>query len=393
MLERNAWFRALIILLVVAVSLHIWGLLWDLLLRFGDIIMLFTLAWMVAFVLLPLAKLLNTRLHLPWWLSVGTVYLLFFAGILALGIILIPLLVAQLAELVVATPNYFQQLPEWYAGIQSYLPEPLRSENLPAVLAQRDFVAPLQQVATGLLQNALSLATGIATALFAFVLLVIVSFYLTLDGDRIAHGILQLIPPEHQEGARFFSESVDRSFGGFLRGQVIQAFVYAAGTAIIMYVAGVKYIVLATTIAAIGMIIPFVGPFIAIIPPILFAALQGSLSLTIGVAVALLVLQQLVFNVLAPKVMSQAVGIHPLLVFLAILIGSKAAGIAGAVFGVPVAAVIAAMAGFIYQRARPPEATSAEPAAPSGAKEGPLASLHVTYGRLLGRRSHKETGG
>ncbi len=392
MLERNGWFRALIVLLVVAVSLHIWGLLWDLLLRFGDIIMLFTLAWLVAFVLLPLAKALNANLHVPWALSVGTVYLLFFAGILALGIVLIPLLVAQLAELVVATPKWFQQLPEWYASIQGYLPEPLRAENLPAVLQQRDFIAPLQQLATSLLQNALGLATSIATALFAFVLVVIVSFYLTLDGDRIARGVLRLVPAEHQEGARFFSESVDRSFGGFLRGQLIQSFVYAAGTAIVMYVAGVKYVVLATTIAAIGMIIPFVGPFIAIVPPLLFAALQGSLSLVIGVAIALLVLQQLVFNVLAPKLMSQAVGIHPLLVFLAILIGGKAAGIAGAILGVPVAAVMAAMAGFFYQRAHPPEAP-AEASPPTGAKEGPLAGLHVTYGRLLGRRSHKGTGG
>ena len=79
------------------------------------------------------------------------------------------------------------------------------------------------------------------------------------------------------------------------------------------------------------------------VAPIFFASLQGSLSTVIGVTIALLVLQQVVFNVLAPKVMSEAVGIHPLLVFLAILIGSKAAGVAGAIFGVPVAAVIAAV--------------------------------------------------
>ena len=366
MLERNVWFRTLIVLLVVAVGLHVWGLAWEFAQRFGDIIMLFTLAWMIAFVLRPLARGLHLRLGVPWWLSVASIYLLFFADVLALGVILVPLLMAQLSELAVALPTWFQQLPTWYANVQEHLPEQLRAENLPAVLAQPDFISPLQQVVTSLLQNALGLAAGIATALFGLVVVFIVSFYLALDGDRIAANVTRLVPADYQDSTRFLFESIDRSFGGFLRGQLIQSAVYAAGTAIVMWVAGLGYIVLATTIAAIAMVIPFVGPLIAIIPPIALAAIHAPLSTVVGVFLALLVLQQIVFNVLAPKVMSQAVGIHPLLVLLAIFIGGKAAGIAGAILGVPVAAVVAAMAGFFYQRTHPvaPQAAVASPGSP-----------------------------
>jgi len=225
------------------------------------------------------------------------------------------------------------------------------------VFNQRDIVAQLQQVATTVLQSAIVWLTGFASALFALIFILIMSFYLTLDGDRIAEAVLQIVPDEHQEGVYFLIESIDRSFGGFLRGQGLQAVIYATGTALTMGAFGVPYIVLGTTIAALAMIVPFVGPFIAIAPPIIFASLGGSLSTVVGVTIVLLLLQQVVFNVVAPKLMSNAVGIHPLLVFLAILLGSKVAGVAGAILGVPVVAVIAAMVGFFYERNRPTVAT------------------------------------
>jgi predicted PurR-regulated permease PerM len=393
MLRRNVWFRVLIILLVIAVTLHIAALLWDLAQRFGDVIMLFALAWIFAFVLRPIARILHRRLLVPWPASVAVVYFVFFAYVLVLGAVLIPVLVAQVSELALKVPIWAQTVPAWYESVQGYLPEQLQVENLPALFGQRDFVAPLQQLATTLLQNLLGLLTGLATGLFALVIVLILSFYLTLDGDRISRGIVRLVPENLQDTFHFFINSTERSFGGFLRGQLLQAVIYASGTAIIMMVAGVGYVVLATFIAAIAMVIPFVGPFIAIIPPIFLAALQGPLSTVIGVTVALFVLQQVVFNVIAPKVMSDAVGIHPLLVFAAILIGSKVAGIAGAIFGVPVAAVLAAMAGFLYNRARPDLSTAGAPAGldpepgPKEASQPGHGFWHWVGTRVLGRRA------
>lgn len=399
MLMRNIWFRTLIALLVVAVTLHLGGLLWDLALRFGDVIMLFVLAWIFAFVLRPLARLLSFGSRVPWSASVAVVYLMFFAYVVIFGVVLIPVLVAQIAELAMKVPAFAQQVPEWYTSIQNYVPDQLRVENLPALFGERDFAAPLQQLATGFLQNLLGLMTGLATSLFNLIIVLILSFYITLDGERIAAGIIHKVPERYEATIRFLMQSIERSFGGFLRGQLFQAVFYAAGTALIMWVAGVGYIVLATTIAAIAMIIPFVGPFIAIAPPILLAALQGDATLVVGVALALLALQQILFNVIAPKVMSEAVGIHPLLVFAAILVGSKVAGIAGAIFGVPVVAVLAAMAGFLYQQFRP----EADPGEPAEQAEETVAEEPCTGRRglwrwicvhVLGRRvSPKQSGG
>ena len=390
-MERNPWLRALIVLLVLVVALYLLGLLWDLAMRFGDVIVLFVLAWLLAFALRPLAKALTVRLRVPWGASVGVIYLCFFAVVLALAIVLLPLLVAQMSDLAVASPKWLQQMAQWYSEQQDSLPEQLQAANLGNILSPRDVLAQAQQVATTVVQNVLVLATGVASTLLGLVVVLMVSFYFTLDGERLTGRTVRAMPAQYREEVRFLLDSVEHSFGGFLRGQLVQAIAYASGTALIMWVAGLGYVVLSATIAGLAMVVPFVGPFVALVAPIVLAAALGGLTLALEVFIALFVLQQIVFNVLAPKVMSEAVGLHPLLVLFAIVAGGKAAGLAGAIFGVPVAAVIAAMVGYFYQRANPHVQAQGEEAPASMAR--PKTRLCAPKVRLIwdtcSRRLHR----
>ncbi len=353
-MPRNGpWLRTLIVLFVIALTIHVGRELWYLALRFGDIIVLFLSAWLFSLVLRPAAFNLRAASRLPWALSVAIVYLLFFGLVVLLSLMAGPMLLNQMAELVNEIPRWIQTLPELYLAAQQNLPEFLRPEQLPTIFNERDLINSLQQLAPPLAQNALGLLTGVSWLLFSLIIVLILSFYLTLDGTRIARGTLSILPDEHVETATYLVDSFEKSFGGFLRGQLIQSIIYAVGTAVILKIAGVGYVTLATTIAAIAMFIPLIGPFIALGPALFFAALEGSVTTVVVVLLALLALQQVVFNIVAPKVMSDVVGIHPLLVFLAILVGSKVAGIGGAILGVPVTAVIVAMIGFFYRRGLP----------------------------------------
>jgi predicted PurR-regulated permease PerM len=103
-----------------------------------------------------------------------------------------------------------------------------------------------------------------------------------------------------------------------------------------------------SSFSGLAMIIPFIGPLIAIVPPVALAAAQSPGSL-VGVLISLFILQQVVTSVIAPKIMSETVGIHPLLVLFAMLVGVKVAGFWGALFGVPVVAVIYATIVYMYQ--------------------------------------------
>jgi predicted PurR-regulated permease PerM len=168
-----------------------------------------------------------------------------------------------------------------------------------------------------------------------------------MDGPRIIHGAVGVVPPTIREDLIFFVDSVNRAFAGFLRGQLVQALLYSLGTAAIMWVAGLDLILLTAVVNTGLMMIPFVGPPLALILPFSIAIFEAPTSALV-VMILVTALQAVVVNVVGPRVMSSAVGVHPLLVFVGILAGAKLAGVWGAVFGVPAVAVIAAMAVFYH---------------------------------------------
>ena len=98
-------------------------------------------------------------------------------------------------------------------------------------------------------------------------------------------------------------------------------------------------------IAALVLLIPFLGPVAAVVLPVTIALLTHP-EVTIFLFIALLALQQVIFNVLAPRILSRQVGLHPLLVFFAVLTGARVAGVWGAIFGVPIVAVFTTMISF-----------------------------------------------
>lgn len=349
-MERSPWFRALVILLVVIAFIYLLGRVWEIAASFSDIILLFFLAWLLAFVLKPVARLLRHRLGVPWPLAVGLVYLGLFVALFLAAVIMVPIVALQLAQLGTNLPKWAEELPSLTTPLQAALLERGIDVNLERWYQNQDLPDQIQQVGTLVIQNTLSLVTGIASAVFAVLVVLILSFYFLLDGDAIADELLALVPSSYRREVKYLLESVECTFGGFLRGQLLQAMIYGIGTALVMYFAGLGYVLLASLVAGVVMFIPFFGPFLALAPPLLVAFFHLPITGVVLVLAALLVLQQVVLNILAPKIMSESVGIHPLLVFLAILAGAKMAGLAGAIFGVPIAGVLNAMLWHFYRQ-------------------------------------------
>ncbi len=365
-METNRWFRTALILLSLIGALYVLGWLWDMVGRFADILLPFFLAWLLAFILYPLTDML-ARLSIPWpgrarKVSHGIAALIVYVGLIlvliVLGVAVVPIVVAQAAQLGASLPAYAGKLPSL-----TQLQTDLNALGLPVDLntqyQQQAILDQARQIGGTLAQNAVGIAAGVAMMAFNAMIVLILSFYFMLDGPRISKSILDIVPPSYKHEAEFFSDSITRSFGGFIRGQLLQAAVYGAGTALLMGVAGLPYIAVVATFCALAMIIPFVGPIVALVPPLLLAAVQAPSSL-IWLFVALMILQQIVTNVIAPKVMSQAVGLHPLLVLFATMVGVKVAGFWGALFGVPIVAVLYATATYAYQHALAEEKTGSQ---------------------------------
>jgi hypothetical protein len=116
-----------------------------------------------------------------------------------------------------------------------------------------------------------------------------------------------------------------------------------------MELAQLPYALVLSLLSGLVMLIPFIGPYLAVAPPVILAVILAPNTVW-WVFGLLFVLQALVINVLAPRILSQSVGIHPLLVFAAVLVGAKVAGAWGAIFGVPLAAMLYLLARAFYQR-------------------------------------------
>jgi len=199
-------------------------------------------------------------------------------------------------------------------------------DNLDVFAAQ--LIVPLQAIAV-------ASVGAIGTMLIVFIL----SIYMVIDRDQIMAFLFRLVPPSYAEEARLLQTSVARSFGGFLRGQALMGIVFFAIALATHVGLGLPLTPLSTVSAGVLMAIPFFGPFLAWAPPVLVALVAKPEALLPAVVI-MGAGWMVVMNALQPRIMQGAVGIHPIVVLGSVLIGSKIAGIPGAIFGIPVAAVV-----------------------------------------------------
>jgi predicted PurR-regulated permease PerM len=384
-LERHAVLRIVLYLLAIILALYAVGMIWATLLHFGDIILLFFLAWVVCFILQPLSALLERR-GLPRVLAVTLIYLSLL-GVASGSIVLaIPLINTQLghvaAELTTTlAPANLTLLGERAATSLHRLG--LSTHDAHALVTQVSAQIPTwTSTLTGqAVDTTTTLVGAIVNLLFDAVLVTMLSFYMMLDGDRLAASFVRRLPPTWHPDLALLRRKIELCFGGFLRAQLIIAIVYGVQIVIILLGLGQANGLLFAVLAGLLLLVPFIGPFLAVVPPALLVALQSSPNDVVrNIAIALVasvIAQQITMKLIAPNVMSANVGLHPLLLFAALLVGAQEGGIWGALFAAPVAAVIVTMLDIFFARfqlASPlyPEIT-ADPAAEEDSRQ--LAAL------------------
>lgn len=375
--------RAGLWILAVVGGVWLLGQLLALIAFFWDIILLFFLAWLLSFTLRPIVDHLSAtpvprplihRLHdsgQPAWAErlagwqlprLGATMLIYTALVVVLItalIFIVPIAVTQFGQLVSRLPTYGTEALDFFQQVQTENPawlERLNAQaaqfgvNLGEAYRSLNIAGSMQSVAGRLAQNTLGIAAGFASLVADLFLVIILSFYFTLDTPRLSRWFINMIPVRWQDECQILFMSVDRTFGGFIRGQFLMAVVSSVGTMIVMQLAGLGFIVVVSLFAGTIMLIPVIGAPIALFLPSFIALFQSGLHTAVVVFIAILALQQLVLHIMMPRIMSQTMGMHPLLVFAALLVGVRVAGFWGALFGIPVVGVLAAMLNYIYQR-------------------------------------------
>ncbi|HET8569426.1 MAG TPA: AI-2E family transporter [Candidatus Limnocylindria bacterium] len=347
--RERQFLSALVILAIAFLAIEIFQRLYEAFVRVADVFVIFVVAWAVAYLLAPLVVALdrNTRLdRLGAVLVVYAVLALLITGLLA---IVIPPLASQLGAIQERAPALAENARSLATDVQ----QALARFGLQVDLAQAIGGLPqrIADTAGSIAADVLGVVSATAALLFNVTLVLIIAFLMLLDGPALWARFLRPLSPELRSEAELFRQSADRSFGGFIRGSLILGVVYAIATLAYLVPLGVPFAGVLAVVAGLTVIIPFFGPIIAIIP-VMVITLLGAPESTIAVLVMTLVLQQVTLNIVGPRVIGDAVGVHPLFVFLALLLGSRIAGFWGVLLALPVAGIVATFLRYAYDLAQ-----------------------------------------
>ncbi len=300
-----------------------------------EVLMLLYVAALVAIGLSPLVTSLERREdaltghRIPRWVAILTIYLAVIAVLVGIGMLVVPPLAQQARELWDAIPGLMHQSQQWLIdrGVLSREMS-VREAVEKAPVGSGDAVGRVVQALWGVVGGVAGLFT-----------ILILAFYFLVDADGIVGTFVRLFPPGSRRRVRDACSTVTTKVSAWLGGQLLLAAIIGSTAALALWLMGVPYFYVLALIAALGEMVPIIGPLLAAIPAIA-VAFTVSPALALGVAIFFIVQQQVENHVLVPTVMKRQVGVSAVVVIVSLLLGGSLLGIVGAILAVPTAAIL-----------------------------------------------------
>ena len=275
---------------------------------------------------------------LPRLAGVVFVYFLILAFLISFGLLLFPLIAKQATTIASAVPGYYQSLREWMVDYPDQLIVRL-GQFLPATLFEQ---LPVQQTGPQMLASAgqaLGYIASAANVIFTATAILLLAFHWTLEGPRTIQALLLLFPEGRYESNRELITAMETKVGFYVVGQGILCLVIGVLALVAYLLIGLPNVLVLAILAGVMEAIPLIGPLLGIIPAGL-VALSISPARLVWVIVAMLVINELVTYLLAPRIMSTAVGVNPFVSLLAFFAFGSLLGLGGMLMAIPMAAII-----------------------------------------------------
>jgi predicted PurR-regulated permease PerM len=180
---------------------------------------------------------------------------------------------------------------------------------------------------------------GVFDGLFTFITVLVVSLYLVAEQKGMRQFIHDVVPSHHQDFTINLIDKIQKKMGQWVLGQLILSLSIFAVTFIGLSLLHVKYALFLAMLAGLLEIVPYIGPILSAVPAVFFALIQSP-TLAAAVVVLYILVQKAEGYILVPKIMQKTVGVSPLVVLIAILVGFKLGGILGLLLAVPLAGAI-----------------------------------------------------
>jgi predicted PurR-regulated permease PerM len=371
---------AVVVMLAIALIIYLIEKIGQALLAISNVILLVALAWILTLMLRPavrwihgltmpdrLIRPLRARwgsrvadrlVHPSYGFSILIVYFLLLTVVSIIVLALIPLVIDQTRQLVTtlqqqanALPYLIQRTTEIVASTRDFLVTRLNIDPALIVLPRpEEITSQITGFASSLLQIGFNIVGAIAATLGQIMLVVFLSVFIMIDGKETTLSVMRLVPRQYEPDVRAIFRTSELAFSGFIRGTALQGLIYGIGVMFFMTLFGIGSPIAVGVITGALMLIPVIGGVLGLIIPLLVALLQSSPN-TVWLLICLIVFELVLFNFVAPRLISQSVRIPSLLVIVSILIGWQLMGFWGFVFAVPVAAVLYSIGFVILERA------------------------------------------
>lgn len=305
---------------------------------FSNIVYLFVIASVIAFILNPLARGLSKKLKIKKALAIFIVYIFIVLVITLILSIIIPNIAQEVKNLSNNMSTYTDNINSYY----DIIADKMEQLQIPTEITEKiyELVARLETFLKDFAWKAASSLVGSTLRILDVIIVITISIYLILDTRIILHKVSDYLP--RKIGKRFndIAKECNDVTWKYLKSKTIIALGMAITTFIVLTIIGVEYAFLLAVIAFLLDYIPYFGSIIAGIISAGVAVATGSVTQMIAVLICVLIIQQIEGNIVVPKVQGESVGLHPLLVIFAILACNKLWGPLGMFIAVPLGSII-----------------------------------------------------
>jgi predicted PurR-regulated permease PerM len=321
-----------------------WGLLFG---EFVHALVLLLLSLAVAFLLTPFVNFLSS--FIPRILATLIAYIIVLAVIGGISYALVFTLIQQVVTFQDTVVNFFNHLPSLNDLqkflVQNGIPQSSITDAVNQIKAQA------VGFATALASNALNIVFIVTSTFIDVVIIIVMSFYFTLDGKHIRESLMSIVPEGSKHHVHLFEDALNHVVGNYIRGQLTLAVIIGILAGVGCAFLGLSgYALIIGVLAFLFETIPMVGPALASIPAILISLLlPDPFPRTFWIVAYFIGIQIVESNVLGPRIVGHAVGLHPIASLLALIIGAQLFGAFGALLATPLVAAAWVVIASVYR--------------------------------------------
>lgn len=303
----------------------------------------FVLGFIIAYILEPFVGMFEKRM--PRDAAIFLIYAFVGVTLFVTFYYVFPVLFRELNRLLKAIPEYTHEFQNMLWSVQIGYDRVPIPEGVRQVTDRT--IGQMEMILIGVIEGLVNSLMNLFSQTFNFVLAPVLGYYFLKEYPHLGKLILEFIPLRYRHEIKEIGGEINTVLKEFIRGNLVVAFFVAVLAALGMYIIGMDFPIFIGIVVGITNFIPYFGAIISTIP-VVFLALLKSRWLAVYVLGLMIFIQQIEGNIIAPKIIGDCVGLHPLVIIFALLAGGHVWGIGGMLLAVPLAAVLKILIRHIY---------------------------------------------